>query len=330
MFKRFPAKWVITLMVAVSLHSFAEQRKPPQAFIEKMASHKWGENRTITQVSDHVYMWGSDDQNGAYIATKDGILVVDGHHCPSGTVPWLKNELSRRYEAPIKYLVLSHDHPDHICNSDVLGEGAVTVSHSKLRDNLLAYQRKAAIPDVTFDENLTLHLGDLEVNLIYLGPTHSNNLIQVHIPKEKVLIAIDFAKGKKPFPDLRDMDIDNSIRALKTLADMADVENVIPGHGPVTTQEGFLQSRDYLKALRDEVRSLMVEGKNLKEIRNQVTMENFSDYENIGIVLDWNIVTMYDYLYRQLEPNNPTTPWEAADCIEFGVQCRTNDRMASH
>lgn len=320
----------ITCLAILSLNSIAEPRKPPQVYVEKMANHKWGQDREITQVSEHVYMWGSDEQQGAYIATEDGILVVDGHHCPSGTVSWLKDELAKRHDAPIKYVVLSHDHPDHICNSDMLAKGAVTISHANLRENLLAYKRKAAIPDVTFEDNMTVHLGELEVNLLYLGPTHSNNLIEIHIPEEKVLIAIDFAKGKQLFPDLRDMDIDNTIKALKTLAYMPDVEHVISGHGPVTTQESFLESRNFLVALRKKVFDLMVDGKPLAEIRKQVNMDEFRDYPHLALMLDWQIVTMYDYLFRQLEPNDPGTPWEAADCIESGIQCRTGNSLASH
>ena len=53
-----------------------------------------GVNREIIQVSESVYRWGSDNQYGAYIVGTDGIAVVDGHYCPSGTMQWLKEQLS--------------------------------------------------------------------------------------------------------------------------------------------------------------------------------------------------------------------------------------------
>ena len=53
---------------------------------------EWGQNRSIEQISGSVYRWGSDNQYGAYILTEEGIIVIDGHYCPSGAVKWLKEE----------------------------------------------------------------------------------------------------------------------------------------------------------------------------------------------------------------------------------------------
>jgi len=44
-----------------------------------------GKNRSIVQVSDSVYRFGSDNQYGAYVVGSDAIAVIDGHYCTSGT-----------------------------------------------------------------------------------------------------------------------------------------------------------------------------------------------------------------------------------------------------
>ena len=72
----------------------------------------WGKNRGIVKVSKSVYRWGSDNQYGAYIVGSDAIAVVDGHYCESGTMPWLKEEIARRRDLPVRYVILSHDHPN--------------------------------------------------------------------------------------------------------------------------------------------------------------------------------------------------------------------------
>jgi hypothetical protein len=59
------------------------------AGIATAQEREWGVDREIVQVSESVYRWGSDNQYGAYIAGSDGIAVVDGHYCPSGTMRWL-------------------------------------------------------------------------------------------------------------------------------------------------------------------------------------------------------------------------------------------------
>lgn len=290
-----------------------------------MFAKEWGQDRSIEQVSQSVYRWGSDGQYGAYVLTSDGIIVVDGHYCDSGTVQWLKSELHERHGVPVKYVVLSHDHPDHICNSQIFSGTAVTIGHRNIRSHILREGRNSAVPDVTFEESMDIHLGGLKVTLLYFGPSHSDNLIQVHIPEEKVLVAIDIAKGKSIYPDYRDMDVHSELKVLKILANLEDVDVVLPGHGPVKTQQNFRDSHRFLQALRNEVLQLMIDGKTLDTIRDQITMAEFSDYQGISQFLDANIVTMYDYLYRYREPNNRITADEAVICQEDYRKCRTSN-----
>jgi glyoxylase-like metal-dependent hydrolase (beta-lactamase superfamily II) len=172
---------------------------------------------------------------------------------------------------------------------------------------------------------MDLMLGDVTVNLIFLGPTHSDNLIQVHVPDEKVLIGIDIAKGKSLFPDYRDMDVHSMLKVLNTLEHMPDVDIVLPGHGPVVGQDNFGHQRRYIQALRDEVLEHIVAGHSLQQIRDSVTLEEFSDYGAFDLWLDSNVVTMWEYLYRYREPNQRITPEEAVACREDVNQCRTSD-----
>ncbi len=62
------------------------------------------------------------------------------------------------------------------------------------------------MPNITFEDSMDIHLGGLKVVLIYNGPTHSDNLIQVHIPEEGVLIAVDLSRAGRSlvFPDFRE------------------------------------------------------------------------------------------------------------------------------
>lgn len=286
---------------------------------------EWGVDRSIVQVSDSVYRWGSDNQYGAYIVGSEAIAVVDGHYCPSGTMQWLKAEIERRHTVPVKYVILSHDHPDHVCNSQVFAATAMAIGHTNIIEHMIRENRPSMIPEITFDESMDLRLGGVTVKLMYLGPSHSDNLIQVHVPDEKVMVAIDLAKGKSLFPDYRDMDVHSTLRILKRLSNMGDIETVLPGHGPVSDQQNFRDQYDYLQALRDEVLEHIVAGRSLAEIRDQVTLEEFSDYAGYDRWLDQNVVTMWDYLYRYREPNQRITEDEAVLCREDVTQCRTAD-----
>ncbi len=286
----------------------------------------WANDPSIEQISEHVYRWGSDNQFGAYILTDEGIIVIDGHYCGSPTMAWLKGQLNDRHDVPVKYVVLSHDHPDHVCGSQIFNDTASAISHQRLLPHILFEQRPSAVPEITFDDEMDLHLGGVHVKLLYFGPTHSDNLIQVHIPEERVLIAIDSAKGRNLFPDFRDMEVNNQIDVMKTLASLPDVDVVLPGHGPVTDQNAFIEHHDYLVALKTGVLQHMAAGRTLDEIKQLVSasqMESFGDYNNMENNLVPNIVTMWDYLYRYREPNVSIKQDEALRCIEDATQCRT-------
>jgi len=286
---------------------------------------EYGVNRVIEQVSESVYRWGSDNQYGAYIVGSKSIAVVDGHYCQSGTVDWLNKEIQKRHDVPVRYVVLSHDHPDHICSTQVFSDTATGIGHRNLVPHIVRENRPSIIPEITFDTSMEVDLGGVSVNLLYFGPSHSDNLIQVHIPAEKVLVAVDIAKGRSIFPDYRDMDVHGMLKVLKQLAILDDVEIVLPGHGDITNQQNFRDSYRFIKALRDEVLAMMVDGKSLHEMRDLIKMEDFSDYRNLDRFLDANIVTMWEYLYRYREPNQRITPDEAVLCREDLDKCRTSN-----
>jgi len=285
---------------------------------------QWGQNRTIEQISEHVYRWGSDNQFGAYVLTSEGIILIDGHYCQSNTVAWLKNELAMRHDVPVRLVVLSHDHQDHICHTGLFSDTAMTVGHRNIRPHILREHRDSAVPEITFDSEMDLHLGGVKVTLYYFGPSHSDNLIHIHIPQDRVLISIDAARNSL-YPDLRDMDVNGALPMYRALSRLADVEIVVPGHGPLLTQDAFMRMHDFLQSLRDQVLDHMIAGRSLPEIRQLVTMSEFSDLGGMDRSLDTNIVTMYDYLYRYREPNRPIQPAEAVACIEDTSDCRTEN-----
>jgi glyoxylase-like metal-dependent hydrolase (beta-lactamase superfamily II) len=286
---------------------------------------QWGLDRSIEQVSEHVFRWGSDNQFGAFVLTPDGIVVVDGHYCPSGTVQWLRDELAQRYDVPVRYVVLSHDHQDHVCNSGIFADTAVAVGHRRIRPHIVRERRNSAVPDLTFDNELTLYPGGVEVRLLYFGPSHSDNLIHVHVPADRVLISIDMARSSL-FPDLRDMDVHGTLENLERLSRLRDVEIVLPGHGrELLGQDNFVRMHEFLKTLHDRVLDAMIAGRSLPEIREAVRMDEFRDLGGLESSLDANIVTMYDFLYRYREPNARIEPAEAVRCIESAADCRTAD-----
>ena len=174
-----------------------------------------GETPRLEQISESVFrlVHRPGAANSNVIVTDEGLIVFDGTCRGAGDPTWLKQELGRLYDVPVKYVILSHDHEDHICDLHVFDDTAVTVSHALTRQHIVREGRNTSVPDVVFDEEMEIHLGGKKIVLYYFGPTHTNNLIQVHFPEEGVLMAPDIARAERSLamPDFRDADIDNLV-----------------------------------------------------------------------------------------------------------------------
>lgn len=263
----------------------------------------WTNERAITQLTPRVYRFGGP-QNGMFVVTPAGIIVVDGF-CDN--MDWLKSELQTRFKVPVKYVVLSHDHQSHICDTQVFADTAVAIGHVNILPHIIREKRRSIVPQVLFEDTMELQLGGTRVVLIYLGPTHSDNMIYVHVPAEGVLFAPDFARGRNILPDFRDLDIHNALKALRTLAYLPDVKIVLEGHDKTTTNQevGFLAFHRYLQAINDRVLERMVAGKSLAEIRKEVTMADFKEYNQSPARVITHVETAYDYLWRYRDVQTP-------------------------
>src|SRR5690349_2330913 len=295
------------VVLFVISHAAAQQRQLPPLKIE--------------QLTPHVYRYGGLT-NGAFVVGRDGIAVIDGQICGSNGTQWLKDELKKRFPAlPVKYTILSHDHEMHISGLEVFSDTARAISHVNAKGHIIREKRRTVVPEITFDERMSIDLGGIEVVMFYLGPTHTDNLIKVHSPSEKVLIAVDFVREGKSLamPELRDLNLDNSIRALGFLGRMENVDIVVPGLGGITTQQSFLYVRDFLVALKERVLEQMVAGKGIEEILEVVTMDDFSDY---GWFKQWiraNVITMWELMYHYREPTLDPGCYECDFPIGFPV-----------
>ena len=253
--------------------------------------------RAINQLTEHVYVY----ENSMFVVTDEGIILADGS-CDN--MEFLKSELQTRFNQPVKYVTLSHDHQGHICDTQVFADTAVGVGHVNIREHIIREKRRAIVPQVLFEDQMEIVLGDVRVVLMYLGPTHSDNNIQVHVPAEGVLLAPDVARGRNILPDFRDTEIRNMLKVLRTLAYLPDVSIVLDGHGmiPMTQEEAFLPFHRYLQAVRDRVLERAAAGMSLEQIRQEVTMEDFSDYNLSPARVLTHVETTYDYLWRNREP----------------------------
>lgn len=258
-------------------------------------------SREITRIAGDLYRFRNAGHFSVFLVTPDGIIATDPVNAEAAH--WLKQELAKRFKQPVKYLIYSHDHSDHISGGEVFADAALVVAHENAKEVILGEKRPTAVPNITFSDRMTLELGGKQVELIYVGKNHSNNSIVMRFPAERVLFAVDFIPVESlPFRDFSDAYIEDWIGSLKRV-EALDFDILAPGHGSLGRKEHVRMLRSYMEELRDEVLKYARQGKSLEEIKQLVKMEKYSGWGQYKAYLLLNIEGMYRHIQLHRRPN---------------------------
>jgi cyclase len=143
----------------------------------------------------------------------------------------------------------------------------------------------AVPPNITFDDRLTLHLGDVTLRLIYFGRAHSTSDILVHVPEEKVLVAAALvAPGQLAGGYTTDeWDVPRWLAALDSVLTGGEVPTyVVPGHGSPVTGAELVRGREYLGRLWLAVTEMRGRGVTQEQARRELALERrFPEYRDL-------------------------------------------------
>ena len=123
---------------------------------------------------------------------------------------------------------------------------------------------KPALPTRTFDQTVTLNVGDREIQILLLGRGHTDGDVFIHLPKEKVVATGDALIDWMPF--MNDGYPEDWVRTLDAL-DKFDFTHIIPGHGGVMPKQHLTFFRGYLKDLVAAVKKADADGASLDEMK---------------------------------------------------------------
>lgn len=257
--------------------------------------------REITNIAGDLYRFRNRGHFSVFLVTPVGIIVTDPINAEAAR--WLKEELNKRFNKPVKYLIYSHDHADHIAGGEVFAETAVVVAHEKAKRAIVGEKRPTAVPEIVFSDRMNIELGGKSVELIYLGKNHSDNSIVIRFPQERALFAVDFISVRRlPFRDFADAYIEEWIESLHKV-EMLDFVILAPGHGELGRKEHVRENREYLETLRSEVLEYLRQGKSVEEIQRAVKMEKYSGWGNYKEWLPLNIDGMVRHIQMHRRPN---------------------------
>ena len=257
--------------------------------------------REFTPLAGPVYRFRNNFHYSVFVVTPEGVIATDPINADAAR--WLKGEITKSFSQPVRFLIYSHDHADHISGGEVFADTARVVAHENARRTIIAEKRPTAVPQVTFNDRMMIELGGTAVELSYVGRNHSDNSIVMRFPKERILFAVDFIPVKSVgFRDWPDAYIEDWIESLRRVEAM-DFDVLVPGHGPVGTRDDVRAFRVYMEELRDEVTRLAREGKSEQEVVQAVQLTKYESWGGYKDMFALNVAGMYRHVQSHRRPN---------------------------
>jgi quinoprotein relay system zinc metallohydrolase 2 len=242
------------------------------------------------EVAQDIYIRRGIDQNATasnqdaianigFIVGDDAVLVTDaGGSLADGRA--LRRAIHAATAKPVRYVLLSHIHPDHIFGAGAFLEDHPTfIGHHGLRESLAArggfYQshlneilgpgRAGPIvrPTLPVNDALELDLGHRRLTMRAHAPAHTSTDVSLLDHKTGTLLPADLLFVRRS-PSL-DGSLNGWIAQLPALAALRPAR-AVPGHGPVTVDfpRAAADLSRYLTALRDETRAAIKAGRDIQ------------------------------------------------------------------
>ena len=285
-------------------------------------------NKGLSDLGNNIYCYLQPDggwgwSNAGLIADGDESLIVDTLFDEDLTLEMLDSMKSAEPKGMknIRALINSHSNGDHCNGNNCVDTDEVISSEATLEEmshespEMMAALLKQApemgtlgkyflecfgsfnfegvtkrLPNTTFTGETQRQVGDKIVELIEVGPAHTNGDVLVHVPSDKVVFTGDilFIEGH---PILWAGPVKNWINACDRIISM-EVDFVVPGHGPVTDNRGVKAVRDYLVYIDTESRERFESGMSALEAAKEIDLDLFStwgDGERIAV----NVNSLY-------------------------------------
>src|SRR5215813_5940105 len=258
-----------------------------------------------TKVTDNVYIFRYGGHQSMFIVTPAGVIATDpiGERRPAAKA--YIEEIGKITKAPVKYVIYSHSHFDHIAAGKPFKDlGATFVAHANAKARIAALKPDdVVIPDQVVDGKRNVTLGGTTLELNYVGKNHSDSTLVMRLPKEKIIFTVDWIpiQGVQ-FRSMADTYIPDIEEGLKKVIAM-DWETLIPGHpGPggkqTGTKDNAREELAYLQDLSAAVKQEVDAGKSYDEAMKGISLPKYESWPNYKAFLPMNVERYYDFWNR--------------------------------
>ena len=300
--------------------------------------------RGLTEVGDGLYAYLQPDggwgwSNAGLIVDGDSTLLVDTLFDLHLTDEMLREMRAAVPQAArVDTLVNTHANGDHCFGNQLVG-GARIVASERTRDEMgelppaamasLVEQApkmgavgaffekcfgafdfqdiELLLPQQTFRDELTLHVGSCELRLLEVGPAHTRGDTLVHVPAQGTLYSGDILfAGSHPI--VWAGPVSNWIAACERILAL-DVQVIVPGHGPISTPDAVRELKAYFEYLYEQARELHGRGLTAVQAARAIARDRWAEWgEPERLVV--NIASVYGELEGDQQPVNPLWAFE--------------------
>jgi cyclase len=265
----------------------------------------------VTKVAGNVYMLeGSDAGNIGALVGDDGIVLVDDQYAPLADK--IQAALKSITDKPVRFIINTHYHDDHTGGNAYFQKQAPIIAHDNVRKRLesggtagngssvrfdATPQPKEALPIITFDHDVTIHLNGEDIRALYFPAGHTDGDSIIFFPKSNVVhMGDDFGTYGFPFIDVdAGGNINGMINALETvIAQLPPDVKVIPGHGHISSVEDMRFFLKMLKETRAVVQNALKQGKTFEQMKQAKILDPWKKYSGDFISEDAYLETLYN------------------------------------
>jgi glyoxylase-like metal-dependent hydrolase (beta-lactamase superfamily II) len=240
-----------------------------------------------------------------FIVTSAGVIATDPISLRRPAAKAYIEEIRKITQAPIKYVIYSHSHYDHIAGGKPFKDlGATFIAHKNAKARIQELKpADVVVPDQVVDQKKVIQLGGTTLELLYVGRNHSDSTLVMRLPKEKIIFTVDWIPmASVQFREMADTYIPDIEDGLKKVIAL-DWDRVIAGHpGPggrqIGTKDDARNQLAYLQDLSAAVKKAIGEGKSYADAEKEIKLPKYEKWGGYEAFLPMNIERYYDYLNR--------------------------------
>jgi len=253
----------------------------------------------LKQINENLYGFSAGDQSGVLLVGQEAIAL--GDPLDMQIAAKLDSLIKAEFGLPVKYVFYSRASAERAAGAQLFRQqGALLVAHKEAM-NIAQVQQNNDLPkpDILFESELTLHLGDERLQLMYLGKSLTADSLVAWFPQHDAIFAGDMVQVESLAKlSLKDAHFPNWFSTLDKLARL-DFSYLITGQNKIGIRSDTKQYARFLRELYTRVNNALEAGAKDAEIVQKIQLRRYANWDHYAARLEEHVVTMIKALKPQ-------------------------------